>query len=178
MIFNGLKGRQITVKYQARNGRTKSYQVPFEGVIPNLNRRYATTSSDYIKEELGKYMAANPCPTCNGTRLRREILSVLVDGMNIVEVSRLPIRRAQEWAERLSIDPDKSPDAVLTAREYLIGRQIMKEVRERLGFPGRCWARLPDHGSCGQHAFWRRGATHPAGHPDWLGPHGCALHSR
>jgi len=54
--------------------------------------------------------------------------------MNIVDVSRLPIRQAQAWAERLSIDPDKSPDAVLTPREYLIGRQIMKEVRERLGF--------------------------------------------
>jgi excinuclease ABC subunit A len=134
VILHGLKGRQITVKYQNRNGRIKAYQVPYEGVIPNLNRRYATTSSDYIKEELGKYMAANPCPTCNGTRLRREILSVLVDGLNIVEVSRLPIRQAQAWAGRLSVDPEKSPDAILTPREYLIGRQILKEVRERLGF--------------------------------------------
>lgn len=134
VIMHGLKDRQITVKYQARTGRTKTYQVPYEGVIPNLTRRFATTSSDYVKDELGKYMAANPCPTCNGTRLRREILFVLIDGKNIVDISRMPIRQAQEWAERLSLDPAKSPNAVLTPREYLIGRQIMKEVRERLGF--------------------------------------------
>ncbi len=134
VIMYGLKGRQITVKYQARNGRTKAYQVPYEGVIPNLTRRFATTSSDYVKDELGKYMAANPCPTCNGTRLRREILSVLIDDKNIVDISRLPIRQAREWAERLALDPGTSSEAVLTPREYLIGRQVMKEVRERLGF--------------------------------------------
>ena len=134
VILHGLKGRQITVKYQARNGRTKAYQVPYEGVLPNLTRRFATTSSDYVKEELGKYMAANPCPTCHGARLRREILFVLIDGKNIVDVARMPIRQAQQWAERVARDPELSSDAVLTSREFLIGRQVMKEVRERLGF--------------------------------------------
>lgn len=134
VILNGLQGRQITVKYQARNGRTKAYQVPFEGVIPNLVRRLSTTSSDYVKEELGKYMAANPCPTCEGTRLRREILSVLIDGMNIVDVARLPIRQARSWADRLAVDPHQLSDSILTPREFLIGRQIVKEVRERLSF--------------------------------------------
>jgi excinuclease ABC subunit A len=133
-ILYGRPGLQVTVRYRSRNGRSKSYKVPYEGVIPNLKRRYASSSSDYVREELGKYMAARPCPVCNGARLKPEMLSVLVDGLNIIEVTRLPIREAQVWVERLSIEPGASDEARLTSREYMIGRQILKEIRERLGF--------------------------------------------
>jgi excinuclease ABC subunit A len=131
LILNGQRGLQVTVRYQSKNGRTKSYQVPYEGVIPNLRRRYDSSTSDYVREELTKYMAARPCPACKGSRLKPEILSVLIDGRNIIDVARLPIREAQVWHEQLAGSDGDSP---LTQREQLIARQILKEIRERLGF--------------------------------------------
>lgn len=131
LILHGQRGLQVTVRYQSRNGRAKSYQVPYEGVIPNLRRRYDSSTSDYVREELGKYMAARPCPSCKGSRLKPEILSVLIDGRNIIDVARMPIREAQSWHENLADTSDSSP---LSPREQIIARQILKEIRERLGF--------------------------------------------
>jgi excinuclease ABC subunit A len=133
-ILYGSKGLNVTVRYESRNGRAKSYSVPYEGVIPNLKRRFDSSTSEYVKEELGKYMAARPCPVCQGSRLKREMLSVLIDDQNIVEITRLPIRTAQAWVENLSKDPETAAGAPLTPREFLIARQILKEIRERLGF--------------------------------------------
>ncbi|MGE3798173.1 MAG: excinuclease ABC subunit UvrA [Thermomicrobiales bacterium] len=135
VILYGERGLQVTVRYKSRNGRAKSYQVPYEGVIPNLKRRYESSTSDYVREELAKYMAARPCPACKGGRLKPEMLSVLIDGKNIVEVTRMPIREAQQWHERLSPSAEQAVgDSPLTPREQLIARQILKEIRERLGF--------------------------------------------
>jgi excinuclease ABC subunit A len=134
ILMHGLPKRKVTVQYKSRNGRTKAYQVPFEGIIPNLQRRYETSTSDYIREELGRYMAAVPCSTCRGARLKPEMLSVLVNDVNIVQISRMPVRKAQQWFDRLAMDPEQSADSPLSAREYLIARQILKEIRERLGF--------------------------------------------
>lgn len=133
-ILYGSKGLKVTVRYESRNGKAKSYQVPYEGVIPNLKRRYDNTSSDWVREELGKYMAARPCPSCMGSRLKREMLSVLVDSRNIVDITSMPIRKAQEWVLDLSSEAVSSQQSPLTTREALIGRQILKEIRERLGF--------------------------------------------
>jgi excinuclease ABC subunit A len=129
------KGQErITVKYRSGSGRIKAYDVTYEGVIPNLQRRLANTNSDYIREELGRYQSSRPCPTCKGTRLKPEVLSVRIDGKNIVDVTRMPIREAQAWVNGLAVDPADHGNAPLTPREYLIARQILKEIRERLGF--------------------------------------------
>ena len=133
-LLYGAPGKKVTVRYKSRNGRTKSYPVPFEGIIPNLQRRYETSTSDYVREELGRYMAAVPCPTCNGARLKPEMLSVLINNTNIVDITRMPVNQSQQWFENLATDPAVDPTAPLTAREYLIARQILKEIRERLGF--------------------------------------------
>ncbi len=133
-VLYGSNGEMVTVRYKSRNGRMRSYDVAYEGVIPNLKRRYETTSSDYIKEEIERYMSARPCPTCKGARLKPETLSVLVGGRSIIDVTRTPTRDLQQWFARLAADPAEDPSATFSEREYLIARQILKEIRERLGF--------------------------------------------
>src|SRR5690606_3494206 len=95
---------------------------------------YNSTSSDYVREELERYMAERPCPTCHGARLKPEVIAVTVDGRSIVDVTRLAVREAQEFFTNLAKDPSVHDDAVLSEREYLIATQIFKEIRERLGF--------------------------------------------
>jgi excinuclease ABC subunit A len=69
-VLNGTGTRKLPVRYPGKNGRVRVYDVPFEGVIPNLRRRYESTQSDWVKEDIERYMAARPCPTCNGARLK------------------------------------------------------------------------------------------------------------
>jgi len=134
VILNGSHGKKVTVRYKSRSGRMRSYDVVYEGVIPNLQRRYEATSSDYVREELERYMAERPCPVCHGARLKPEVLGVTVGDRSIVDIARMPIREAQGWFAVLARDPDEDPTAPLTEREFLIARQIFKEIRERLGF--------------------------------------------
>jgi excinuclease ABC subunit A len=134
VVLYGSHGEHVTVKYQSRGGKLRSYDVAFEGVIPNLRRRYQTTSSDYVKEEIERYMSARPCPTCQGSRLKPESLAVLVGGKNIVDLTRLAIRASQGWFGELAKDPAEHRDAPFSEREFMIARQILKEIRERLGF--------------------------------------------
>jgi excinuclease ABC subunit A len=134
VILHGSRGKTVTVRYKSRSGRARSYEVAYEGVIPNLKRRHESTSSDYVREELERYMAERPCPTCNGARLKPEVLGITVDDRAIVDVTRMPIREARDWVARLSRDPAENADAILSEREFLIARQIFKEIRERLGF--------------------------------------------
>ena len=133
-VLYGVRGQKVTVRYKSGNGRMRSYDVPYEGVIPNLQRRYETSSSDYVKEQIVRYMAARECPVCHGLRLKPESLSVLVNCKNIIEVAQMSTRSSRDWFERVGADPEHDPDAVFTAREHLIARQILKEIRERLGF--------------------------------------------
>ena len=125
MVLNGTKGKPITLSFQ--DGR-KAYDVkkPFEGVVHNLERRYASTDSQWMRDELSKYQSAAPCETCLGARLRPEALAVKVDGKQISDVSHLPIDQALEWARALP--------ARLTEQQNEIARQILKEITERLGF--------------------------------------------
>ncbi len=134
LVLHGSGGEKVTVRYQSSKGRTRSYDVAYEGVIPNLKRRYAGTSSDYIREEIERYMAARPCPVCKGSRLKPESLAVLVAERSIIDVTRAPIRGLQDWFAILALDPAQSPAALFSEREHLIARQILKEIRERLGF--------------------------------------------
>jgi excinuclease ABC subunit A len=122
----------VRVEYRARSGRSRSYEVVYEGVIPNLRRRYDSTASDYIRTEIEQYMAARPCPTCGGARLKPESRAVTIAGRSIVDVTNRSISDTLEFVLELSDESRDIPP--LTAREYLIGRQILKEVRERLSF--------------------------------------------
>ena len=133
-LMQGSNGEPVTVRYKSKTGRLRSYDVAYEGVIPNLKRRYDSTSSDYVKEELERYMAERPCPVCKGARLKPEILGVTVEGNSIVDVTRMAIREAQAWFAGLAQDPSDHTGAPLSEREFLIARQVFKEIRERLGF--------------------------------------------
>ncbi len=117
----------LTVRYTSRNGRRRQYTVKYEGVIPYLERRLRQTSSEYIRQEMTQYMASRPCPTCKGARLRPEVIAVTVDDHSIVEIARMSVQDALNFAERLQ-------SGALTERELLIARQVLKEIRERLGF--------------------------------------------
>ncbi len=102
------------------------YKTTFEGVIPNLERRYRETDSDYIRSEIERYMRITPCESCQGKRLKPEVLSITVASKNIAEVSALTIADLKTFFA----DIDKK----LSDRELLIVRQVLKEVRERLSF--------------------------------------------
>ncbi len=110
--------------YESRSGHVWNYETAFEGVINNLQRRYNETSSDYVKEDIEKYMSASVCKTCKGARLKPESLAVTVGGMNIHELTSLSVERADAFFR----------DFTTTQREELIAHQILKEVRARIGF--------------------------------------------
>ncbi len=97
---------------------------PFEGVIPNLERRFRQTESDYVKEEIAKYMSVLPCPTCRGARLKGESLAVLVSGRSIHDVTTQSIEEAKRWLKALTI----------TDHRRLIAEPIVKEIATRLQF--------------------------------------------
>jgi len=115
-----------------RYWRATDYYTSFEGVIPNLERRYRETESDYIRTEIERYMTSYPCPTCQGKRLKPESLGVTIDGKNIIDVTSMSIAEALEWIR--SIGDDKAGSPKLSPREFTIAHQILKEIRARLGF--------------------------------------------
>jgi len=120
---------KVTIRFTNQYGRTNTYDTNFEGVVPNLERRYRETDSDYVRAEIERYMAENPCPACKGSRLKPETLAVTVDDASIYRVSQMDIEEARAWAERLRAS--KSP---LSEREQTIARQILKELVARLTF--------------------------------------------
>ncbi len=134
IILYGSKGEPVTVKYESKTGRKRSYDIVFEGIIPNLQRRYSATASESVKEDVERYMAIRPCPVCKGARLKPEVLAVTVNEESIVDVSRMPIHAAQAFFAGIAGDPNSDPSARFSNREFLIARQILKEIRERLGF--------------------------------------------
>ena len=101
-----------------------SYNAPFEGIIPNLERRYRETQSDWSRAEIEQYMTAQPCPECGGSRLKPEILSVTVGGINIYDFTQMSISDALGFLDTLT----------LSEREMRIARLILKEIRSRLHF--------------------------------------------
>jgi len=122
VLLYGSGGEEIRFVYEGRG--KYAYNRPFEGVIPHLDRRYHETDSEYIREELERYMNIRPCPSCNGDRLRVESLHVKVGGLNIAEVTRKSITEARKFFENLT----------LSERETEIARRILKEINERLTF--------------------------------------------
>ncbi len=114
----------VRVRYHNKWGVLRNYDMTFEGVIDQLERRYKETDSEYIKEEIEQYMTSLPCPDCRGTRLKPESLSVKIGAKNIAEATALTVRQALEFFSTLS----------LSERERLIAQQILKEIKARLTF--------------------------------------------
>ncbi|HEX8917066.1 MAG TPA: excinuclease ABC subunit UvrA, partial [Chloroflexota bacterium] len=130
-ILYGSGDDVITVK---RNGR-HAMHVHFEGVVPNLMRRYSDTESDYMRAEIEQYMSSIPCPTCQGARLRPESLAVTVSNRSIVDVTRMSITNvARFFGALVGEAPLQADETALTQRESIIARQIVKEIRARLQF--------------------------------------------
>ena len=99
----------LTIRYTPQHGGTRSYTINFEGVIPNLDRRYKQTDSQSIREEIEEYMSARICPDCHGARLKPEALAVTVGGHNIVQVTRLSIVNTQRFFQELEADVASLP---------------------------------------------------------------------
>jgi excinuclease ABC subunit A len=124
ILLYGSGKERIGFHYVDSLGNHKDYNVPFEGVIHNLERRYRETQSEYAREDIEDYMSTSACPDCAGARLRPEILAVTVDGQNIYQVTQLSIQETMNFFQNMQ----------LTERENLIARQILKEIKARLGF--------------------------------------------
>ncbi len=126
ILYGQRSGETIQFRYKNGEGRIRSYQTTYEGVIPNLERRYRETSSDYIRREIDRYMAPRLCPACKGKRLKPESLAVTVGGLSIVDVTAFSVTQALEFFDRL--------EQSLSERELTIARQILKEIKARLRF--------------------------------------------
>jgi excinuclease ABC subunit A len=119
------RDERVVVRYRHERGEN-SYSATFEGLVPNLERRFRETDSEYVRTELQKFMVTRSCPTCGGRRLKPEILGVTVDGRNISEVATLSITDALAWVAGLR---DR-----LSERDRTISQQLIKEIVARLGF--------------------------------------------
>ncbi|MBI2860702.1 MAG: excinuclease ABC subunit UvrA [Chloroflexi bacterium] len=115
-----------STRYRNRFGRVKEYYEGFEGVIPRMERLYRDTESEHSRAEIERYMVSRPCPVCQGKRLKPESLAVTINGRNIMDVSALSVVEVLKWVNSL--------ETVLTERETLIARQVLKEIRSRLDF--------------------------------------------
>ncbi|WP_119165797.1 excinuclease ABC subunit UvrA [Algihabitans albus] len=124
-ILYGTDGEAVAMQY---DDGLRSYQTEkaFEGVIPNLERRWRETDSDWVRDEIGKYQAAKPCGACDGHRLKPEALAVKVDGLHVGQVSAKSVAEAADWFAEL--------EARLRPQHREIARRILKEINERLGF--------------------------------------------
>ena len=123
VLIHGTRGREVKVHYRGQRGEGV-YDVAFEGLIKNVERRYRETGSDAMKQEYETFMRITPCPACHGQRLKATSLGVTVGDKNIAEVTALSIVKLQEFIEELD----------LTKTQQLIGGQILKEIRARVGF--------------------------------------------
>jgi len=123
VILYGTGDRKINYRFQ-KEGRSHVFHAPFEGIVNNLSRRHRETNSEWMREEIESFMSSNPCPKCHGARLKPESLAVRVGDRSIYETTRLTVKEALRFFEGLT----------LSERETLISRQVMKEIKERLGF--------------------------------------------
>ncbi|THF61310.1 excinuclease ABC subunit UvrA [Pseudothauera rhizosphaerae] len=124
VVLHGSGRESIAFRYLSDNGRLVQKSHPFEGIIPNLERRYRETDSVAVREELAKYRATRPCPACQGTRLRSEARWVLVGGRSLPELSRLALGDCKRFFDTLQ----------LTGHRAQIADKIIKEISERLSF--------------------------------------------
>ena len=123
VLLHGTEGHSVKVYYKGQRGEGV-YDVAFPGLIKNVEQRYRETGSDAMKQEYESFMRITPCKTCKGQRLKKEALAVTVGDKNIYELTALSIENLKKFLEELK----------LTEQQELIGRQILKEIRARVGF--------------------------------------------
>lgn len=124
IVLHGTGDAKIKVFYDSPQGRKMEYNTKYEGVVPNLLRRYKETDSDFIRTEIEQYMVNKVCPECEGARLRPEILAVTVSDKSINDVAKMSIRVAAEFFKKIK----------LNEQDKMIVKQVLKEIDERLGF--------------------------------------------
>jgi excinuclease ABC subunit A len=129
LIIYGTGEQEVSIRYVSREGRSATYTTTFEGIVGNLERRYQETQSEYIRGRIQEYMAERSCPSCQGKRLRPEALAVLLEGVNIIEVTSWPVLRTLGWVKKLQ--GEGSP---LSQRHQKIGERVLREIAERLNF--------------------------------------------
>ncbi|MBI2440140.1 MAG: excinuclease ABC subunit UvrA [Lentisphaerae bacterium] len=123
ILFYGSGDEAITFGYW-RRGAWRKLVKPFEGILPNLARRYAETDSEFTKKRLEQYMSRRPCADCQGARLKPEVLACTIAGKSIAEVCRMAVRAARDFFERLELSPEEQQKA----------HEVLKEIRQRLQF--------------------------------------------
>ena len=123
ILINGTGGHSVKVYYKCQRGEG-IYDVAFPGLIRNVEQRYRETGSETMKQEYESFMRITPCTACKGQRLKKESLAVTVAGRNIYEVTNMPVERLQVFLRDLKLSP----------QQELIGKQILKEIRARVGF--------------------------------------------
>ena len=141
------KDDKVMLTYTNQAGHRRQFETGYEGVIPGTERRYRETTSDYMRQEYERFLGARPCPSCEGKRLRKEALGVTITDQNIVEVTGMAVSDALRWVATLQNDEERAkatdslngdaaalPATPLSQREQTIARQVLKELRARLGF--------------------------------------------
>ena len=123
ILIHGTNGREVKVHYKGQRGEGV-YDIAFDGLIKNVERRYRETGSDTMKQEYEQFMRITPCKVCGGQRLKKESLAVTVCGKNIHEITSMSIKDLCVFLEQME----------LTKQQHLIGDQILKEIRARVGF--------------------------------------------
>ena len=123
MLIHGTNGRSVKVYYKGQRGEGV-YDIAFEGLIKNVERRYRETGSDTMKQQYEEFMRITPCKCCAGQRLKKESLAVTVSGKNIYEITAMSIRNLDAYLKEME----------LTEQQHLIGDQVLKEIRARVGF--------------------------------------------
>ncbi|WP_100487197.1 excinuclease ABC subunit UvrA [Sporolactobacillus pectinivorans] len=124
IILHGAGTERIHFHYENEFGDVRDKEMYYEGVLPNIGRRYKETTSDFIREQMSEYMMQKPCPTCHGYRLRPEALAVKIGGKHISEVTEMPIRMTLQFFTQLELTP----------KEQIIARLILREIKQRTEF--------------------------------------------
>ena len=124
IVFHGSGKEVIDFKYVNDKGSTYTRSWPFEGILPNMERRYRETESSMVREELAKYLSSQPCPDCAGTRLRRDARFVLIKGANLPQITEMTVTAAADYIKKLK----------LSGKPAKIAEKILKELQDRLKF--------------------------------------------
>jgi excinuclease ABC subunit A len=124
IVLTGSGEETIQFKYVNDKGSTYTRSWPFEGILPNMERRYRETESSMVREELGKFLSSQPCPECDGTRLRKDARFVLVKGINLPEITEMTVTKAVEYFTKLK----------LSGKRATIAEKVLKELKSRLSF--------------------------------------------
>ncbi len=124
LLYGTTRNIKFTFLSHFDDSGRREYEGKFEGVIPNLERRHKETYSDYMRNKINEYMSETPCPDCGGKRLKKEALSVKIQGLNISEITDMPVAKSLDFFQNIS----------LSKKNQIIGDQVLKEINERLNF--------------------------------------------